>query len=192
MSASKAYQSAALLITVVMLLSSCSFLSRAGLSGERDARIASETAKQAQEQFALGRYKKALDVYSAAYDKYHTADLRRGYARLGEQTKAAADAWFQAGNFGEAGSAYRNLFESGITTRDFAQALSFDDDVLIRIIKTCSKSLMEIGLMRYREAKLEEAIAIWKKALAFDADNRNVRNAIDTATVQLQQLKTLR
>jgi len=191
MYASKTYQSAALLITFVVLLSSCSFLSR-GVLGDRDARIASETAKQAQEQFVLGRYKKSLEIYSAAYDKYHEAGLRRGYAKLGEQTKVAADTWFQAGNFGEAGSAYRNLFESGITTRDFAQALSFDDNELMRKIKACSESLMEIGLMRYREEKLEEAIAVWKKALAFDADNRNVRNAIDTATVQLQQLKTLR
>jgi len=191
MYASKAYQSTALLITFVVLLSSCSFLSR-GVLRERDAKIASETAKQAQEQFALGRYKKALEIYSAAYDKYHDAGLRRGYIRLGEQTKAAADTWFQAENFGEAGSAYRNLFESGITTRDFTQALSFDDNDLIKKIKVCSESLMEIGLMRYREQKLEEAIAVWKKALAFDADNRYVRNAIDTATLQLQQLKTLR
>jgi len=191
MCASKAYQSTALLLISVVLLSSCSFLSREVL-GERDASISSETAKQAQEQFALGRYKKALEIYSAAYDKYHDAGLRRGYARLGEQTKAVADTWFQAGNFGEAGSAYRNLFESGITTRDFAQALSFNDDGLIRQIKAYSESLMEIGLLRYREEKLEEAIAIWKKVLVFDADNRNVRNAIDTATVQLQQLNTLR
>jgi tetratricopeptide (TPR) repeat protein len=191
MRASKAYHSAALLIAFVVFLSSCSFLSRGGL-GDREARIASETAKQAQEQFALGRYQKALEIYSAAYDKYHDVGLRRGYAKLGEQTKAAADAWFHAENFGEAGNAYRNLFESGITTRDFSQALSFDDDDLIRRIRACSESLMEIGLMRYREQKLEEAIAVWKKALAFDSDNRNVRNAIDTATVQLQQLKTLR
>ncbi len=191
MRASNAYPSAALLVAFVVLLSSCSFLSRGGL-GEREAKVASETAKQAQEQFALGKYQKALETYSSAYDKYHDADLRRGYIRLGEQTKAAADAWFRAENFGEAGNAYRNLFESGITTRDFSQTLSFDDDDLIRKIKACSESLMEIGLMRYREQKLDEAIAVWKKALTFDADNKNIRNAIDTATVQLQQLKTLR
>jgi tetratricopeptide (TPR) repeat protein len=191
MPAYKGYQTTALLIAFVVLLSSCSYLSRRGL-GEREARIASETSKQAQEQFAVGRYKKAFEIYSAAYDKYHDAGLRRGYARLGEQTKAAADVWFQVGNFEEAGSVYRNLFESGITTRDFSEALSFNDDDLMRKIKACSASLMELGLMRYREQKLEEAIAVWKKALAFDTNNRNVRNAIDTATVQLQQLKTLR
>ncbi len=191
MSVHKAYRSTALLIAFVIVLSSCSYLPRGGKE-EQEARIVSEISKQAQEQFVLGRFKKAFEIYSAAYDKYHDAGLRRGYARLGEQTKAAADAWFQMGNFGEAGSAYRNLFESGITTRDFSQALSFDDDYLIRKIKACSESLMELGLMRYREQKLEEAIAVWKKALAFDTDNRTVKNAIDTATVQLQQLKTLR
>jgi tetratricopeptide (TPR) repeat protein len=191
MRAYKGYRTTAFMIAFVILLTSCSYLTRGGL-GDREARITSETSKQAQEQFALGRYKKALEIYSAAYDKYHDAGLRRGYARLGEQTKSAADTWFQTGNFGDAGSAYRNLFESGITTRDFSQALSFNDDELIRKIKACSDSLMELGLMRYREQKLEEAISVWKKALAFDTNNRNVRNAIDTATVQLQQLKTLR
>jgi tetratricopeptide (TPR) repeat protein len=191
MSSHKAYQCTAFLIAIVVFLSSCSYLSQVG-RGEQEARIVTETSKQAQAQFALGRYKKAFEIYSAAYDKHHDADLRRGYAKLGEQTKAAADEWFQMGNFGEAGSAYRNLFESGITTRDFSQTLSFDDDYLIKKIKACSESLMELGLMRYREQKLEEAIAVWKKALAFDSNNRNVKNAIDTATVQLQQLKTLR
>ncbi len=191
MNSRKPYQSTALLIAFIVVLSSCSYLSR-GATREQEARIVSETSKQAQEQFALGRYKKAFEIYSAAYDKYHDSGLRRGYIRLGEQTKAAADVWFQMRNFGEAGSVYRNLFESGITTRDFAQTLSFDDDYLMGKIKACSESLMELGLMMYREQKLEEAIAVWKKALAFDTDNRNVKNAIDTATVQLQQLKTLR
>ncbi len=203
---SKAYRSAALWLGFLLLLYSCSPLSRRQPE-EREARNSNETtkqakeqsalgnnetAKQAQEQFALGRYKNALDIYSSAYDKHHDADLRRGYARLGEQTKAAADVLFQAGNFGEAGIIYRNLFDSDITTRDFARELSFNDVDLIKKMEACSKSLMEIGLMRYREEKLEEAIAVWRKVLVFDAENKNVRNAIDTATLQLQQLKTLR
>ena len=51
---------------------------------------------------------------------------------------------------------------------------------------------MASGLRKYREEKLDEAIAIWKKALFFDPDNKNVKNAYETATAQLHQLKQLK
>ena len=40
--------------------------------------------------------------------------------------------------------------------------------------------------MKYCEGKLEEAISIWKKALVFDQENKEVKSAIETATQQLQ------
>ena len=92
----------------------------------------------------------------------------------------------------QAGTGYRILFDSGITTRDFAGTLSFNDAYLGGQIKACSRALMESGLMNYREEKLDEAIAIWKKALFFDPDNKNIKNACETATAQLQQLKQLK
>ena len=176
---------------VALAVAACSFHSKGPGTGP-EARFVTETAKQAQAQFALGRFKHALELYSNAFDKYHHQGLRRGYARLGEQIRSAADTAYQAGEVAEAGSDYSILYESGITTRDFAGTLSFDDDYISRQIKACSKALMENGLMKYREEKLDEAIAIWKKALLFDPDNRNVKNAFDTATAQLQQLKQIK
>jgi len=157
-----------------------------------EGKITSETARQAQEQFSLGKYQKALEIFSNAYDRYHLPGLRHGYSRIGEQIRAAADNAYELRNFAEAGGTYRILFESGITTRDFAQSLSFGDEYLDRQIKACSKALMEIGLIKYREEKLEEAITVWKKILVFDDDNRSVKSAIDTATTQLQQLKHMK
>lgn len=176
---------------VAFAVTACSFHSK-GPATAPEARLITETAKQAQAQFALGRYKRALEIYSNAFDKFHQPGLRRGYARMGEQIRSAADTAYQTGEVAEAGIDYGILFESGITTRDFAGTLSFDDDYLSRQIKACSKSLMESGLMKYREEKLDDAIAIWKKALFFDPDNRNVKNAFDTATAQLQQLKQIK
>ncbi len=172
--------------------SSCAFHFQGGQSSGRDSRLIAETARLAHEQAALGKYRNALEIYSNAYDRNHLRGVRQGYSRMGEQIVIAADAAYQKKDFAEAGSIYRVLFESGITTRDFAQSLSFDDDYLSGQIKACSRALMEIGLMKYREERLDEAIAIWKKILAFDLDNKNARSAIDTATVQLEQLKHLR
>jgi tetratricopeptide (TPR) repeat protein len=179
------------LCLVVLAIAACTF-HPTGPRTEHEERFISETAKQAQAQFALGRFKRALELYSSVFDKHHHPGLRRGYARLGEQIRSAADTAYQRGQIAEAGIDYSILFESGITTRNFAETLSFDDDYLIRQIKACSKALMESGLMKYREEKLDEAIAIWKKALCFDPDNRNIKNAFDTATVQLQKLKQLK
>lgn len=146
----------------------------------------------AQEQVAHGEYKKALGIYSAAYDKYHQPILRYHYAGTGEQIRNAADAAYQRKAFADAGSIYLVLFESCIATRDFAGSLSFNDGYLSGQIKACSKALTEIGLVKYREEKLDEAISNWQKVLAFDHDNKGVMKAIHTATRQLQQLKNFK
>jgi tetratricopeptide (TPR) repeat protein len=171
---------------------SCSLLPGAAGPSTTETQIIADTARQTQEQMALGNYKRALEIYSLAHDKHRLPGLKQDHARLGEQIRAASDTAYQKGNFAEAGSAYRILFESGITTRDFADSLSFDDDYLRRQIEACSKALMEIGLVKYREEKLEEAIAIWKKILLFDAHNKNVKKAIDIATVQLQRIQNIK
>jgi len=158
----------------------------------QDQKVIEDTTRQAQANIANGEYKKALDRYSNAYDRYHYSELRRSYAAAAEQVRNAADIAYQKKYCAEAGNIYNTLFENGITTRDFAQSLSFDDDYLSGRISSCSKALLENGLIKYREEKLDEAIAIWKKALVFDPENKGVKNAIETATLQLQKLKTLK
>jgi len=179
-------------VCMAVLGPSCSMLPGAAGPSTTETQIIADTARQAQEQIALGKYKSALEIYSAAQDKYLLPGLKPGYSSIGEQIKTASDTAYKKGDFAEAGNAYTILFESGITTRDFADSLSFDDDYLRRQIEACSKALMEIGLIKYREEKLDEAIAIWKKILLFDAHNKNVKKAIDIATGQLQRIKNIK
>jgi tetratricopeptide (TPR) repeat protein len=177
---------------LVVFTPSCSYIRRVTAPPGQEHKVIDETAKQAQAKIAAGEYKKALELYANAYDKYHYPGMRSSYARTTEQIRNAADAAYQKKDFAEAGSIYNTLFESGITTRDFAHSLSFDDDYLSGQINLCSKGLLENGLRKYREEKLDDAIAIWKTALVFDPENAGVKNAIDTATLQLQKLKTLK
>ncbi len=170
----------------------CSYLQRAASPAGQEQKVIADAVKQAQANIALGEYRKALEVYSNAYDRYHYSGMRSSYARTAEQIRTTADTAYQKKDFAEAGSIYKTLFESGITTRDFAQSLSFDDDYLNEQITLCSKTLMENGLMKYREEKLDDAIVIWKKALVFDPENTGIKNAIETATLQLQKLKSLK
>lgn len=182
--------SALLCISVAVLSLSCCSLQR---GARQETGPVDDMIKQARAHVAAGEYKKALDVYSGAYDKYHHDQaLPDNYVKTGDQIINAADKAYQRRDFAEAGCIYRILFESRITKKDFAESLSFDDDYLSRQLKACSKALMEIGLAKYRAWELDEAISIWKKALAFDPDDKGVKDAIDTATIQLQKLKNIK
>jgi tetratricopeptide (TPR) repeat protein len=177
---------------LIVFTPSCAYIRRVTAPPGQEHKVIDDTARQAQASIALGDYQKALEIYSKAYDRYHYRGMRSSYARTADQIGNAADTAYQKKDYEQAGSIYNTLFESGITTRDFAQSLSFDDDYLTEQISLCSKALMENGLMKYREEKLEEAIVIWKKALVFDPENTGVKNAIETATLQLQKLKSLK
>lgn len=169
---------------------SCSALHR--MAGGESAAV-ERAIKQAQAHFALGDYQKALGVYADAYaDHPRSAPLRAQYIKAGEQIKVAADNAFQRQAFAEAGSSYTLLLKNTITAQDFSRELSFDGDYLDRRIKACSKGLLEAGLVHYRQGRLDEAISIWRKVVTFDPDNRDVKDAIATAAVQLQNLKNMR
>lgn len=161
-------------------------------TGKQAQKAIDDTVIQAQVEIAGGDYKKALEVYASAYENKHTMDMRDNYSTTGEQILKKADAAFQRKDFAEAGSIYNTLIESGIVTRDFADSLSFDKDYLNGQKNACSKALLEAGMTTYREGKLEDAISIWKKAQVFDRDNKDIKNAIETATTQLQNLKKIK
>jgi tetratricopeptide (TPR) repeat protein len=163
-----------------------------GVTGRQAPKAVDDTVIQARVDIAGGEYKKALDLYSSAYEKQHTPDIRDNYSATGEQIRKTADAAFQRRDFAEAGSIYNTLIESGIVTRDFADSLSFNKDYLNAQKNACSKALLETGLTTYRDGKLEDAISIWKKAQTFDRDNKEIKNAIETASTQLQNLKNIK
>jgi tetratricopeptide (TPR) repeat protein len=167
-----------LLLCVVLtaFTPSCSFLYRITAPAGHGKKLTEDTAK----------------LYAIHYDKYHYAEMRNLYAGTAEQIRNAADAAYQKKDFADAGAMYKTLFESGVTARDFSSSLAFDDEYLNRQMKACSKALLETGLTKYREGRLEDAISVWKKALVFDQDNKDIKSAIDTATTQLQNLKNLK
>lgn len=177
-------------LLLIILISSCASIQKTA-GGEPKAVDAAIT--QAQTHLARGDYKKALETYADAYGDYpRNAELRGSYIRTGEQIKAAVDAAFQKREFAEAGSGYTTLLKSAITDKSFAGVLSFNADHLNQRIQACSKGLLETGLVQYRQGKLDEAISLWRKVITLDPDNKEAKDAINTATVQLQNLKQIR
>lgn len=177
-------------LSLITMLSSCASLQK--ITG-RESNAIDAAIKRAQAHLALGDHQKALEAYAGAYaDHRRSAVLRAHYIKAGEQVKSAADAAFQRKDFAEAGSAYTLLFQSTIAGKDFSGELSFDGDYLNRQIMACAKALLETGLVQYRQGKLDEAISVWRKVIAFDPGNKEVKDAIATAAVQLQNLKHIR
>lgn len=178
------------LICVLLTVLGCTSVHENKPPVETRPDIPGSTVRASESFMAIGKYKNALDTYSGAYDEYRS-ELRKNYIAAGNKVRTIADAAYKQRNFAEAGSIYHILLTSNIVARDFAPSLTFDTRYLSRRINACSKVFMEIGLVQYREEKLAEAIATWKKALAFDPENKAVIKAVDTARRQLNKLNDL-
>jgi tetratricopeptide (TPR) repeat protein len=159
-------------VSLAVLGSSCSTLPRISEPATAETQIIAETARQAQEEVALGKHKRALEIYSNAYDKNPQPGLKQVYSRLGEQIKTASDTAYQKGKFVEAGSDYRILLDSGIATRDFAGSLSFDNDYLRRQIEACSKALYGDRAHKIPGGKLDEVDSNLKRFSLLTATTR--------------------
>jgi tetratricopeptide (TPR) repeat protein len=156
-----------------------------------DSEIAQKISKEAWKYITVQSYKKAVDAYSVACSRYpQNPELRDGFIRTVEHIKGLADAAFLKEEFSSAGNIYGALLRSGIK-QDIAAVLSFNKEFLIMQINKSAKVLTERGLNKYREGRLEDAIAIWKGIIEFDPDNKEVKNAINTTTVQLENLKRI-
>ncbi len=62
---------------------------------------------------------------------------------------------------------------------------------LAAAVKTCSRGILDRGLAAYRKGELENAIGIWRGALAFDPENAEIGKAVETAKAQLSKIKKL-
>ena len=148
---------------------------------------------QAKAYMASGNYKKALDLYGAAFDRNpDNEDLLDTYTEALESVKDAADKAYDAQDYPKAGELYATLLKCGFMERPLQEELSFDDDYLAMRIGACSKMLIEQGIMKYRIGELQQAIALWKKVLVFNPDDREAKTAIDRASSQLENLKQIK
>ncbi len=183
----KSWHKHLILANIVILISSCALARK-----PEDLPISiSTTLVQAHELLDQGDYKKVLELYSRAYQKCHDPGLIEGYRADGERIREAADRAYDRKNFGGAGTIYRELLSSAIAT-DIPGLLTFDKGYILKQISGCTNALAENGLMKYREEKLDEAIGIWGKILAFDPGNQAIAKAVQTAIKQRQQLKNIK
>src|SRR5512143_455124 len=144
----------------------------------------------ADEYIAEGDFKSALDLHKIASEK-HPGDeaFEKGYLATVENIKKAADTSFDQYDFAQAGKAYYLLLKSVPHSNGFAAGLSFTKKSLTARLDECREALSQQALRQYRSGNIGNAISLWKSILTFDPGNRSVKKFIDTATIQLKNLK---
>jgi tetratricopeptide (TPR) repeat protein len=169
-------------IALLLALSSCMPEKKAGNA---------EPTRTASEQYIIqGDYKKALDL-SAAACRNNPADqgLLANYHQTIEDVRHAADVAFGREDFASSGRAYYVLLKSYPHYQKLNLEVSFDKEFLRARLKNCRAQLSRRALAEYRKGDLAEAISLWKSILAFDPQNAGIKKAVNTATIQLKNLK---
>jgi tetratricopeptide (TPR) repeat protein len=150
-----------------------------------------ELARTASERYIVqGDFKKALDL-SAADCRNNPMDQRllANYRQTIEDVRYAADEAFGREDFALSGRAYYELLKYYPQYQKLNWKLSFDKEFLHTRLKDCGSHLSQRALAEYRKGDLAEAISLWKSILAFDPQNAGIKKAINTATIQLKNLK---
>ena len=94
-------------------------------------------------------------------------------------------------NYEEAGITFRRVLENYPGKKPLQAKIERSRDWIESWLRTFSEKLMVQGLSEYREGSLSMAIETWKKILRFNPDYSPAKKAIETATAQLKNLKSL-
>ena len=101
----------------------------------------------------------------------------------------AAGEAFSRQDFASSGRAYFVLLKNNSSCQELFRELSLDKGILLTRLEDCSAQLSQRALAEYRKGNLADAIPVWKSILEFDPNNAGVMKAINTATIQLKNLR---
>ncbi len=148
------------------------------------------TEEQVSLHLKAGEFRKAVDLCKEMYHKYPQDDIvRAGYVRTIESIKTSGDRAFTERDFALAGCVYEVVLRSISSMNHLNGSFSFSREGLAARIRNCRKILFENGLEQYRSGNLNQAISLWKSILAFDPENREIKRAVDMATLQYSNLQ---
>jgi tetratricopeptide (TPR) repeat protein len=151
------------------------------------------TEEQVSSHLKAGDFRKAVDLCKEVYKKYpQDPTIRNGYIRTLESIKTNGDRAFEGRDFALAGSVYEIVLRNVSSVSHLNGSLSFSKEGLTARISNCRKVLFEDGLKQYRSGNLNQAISLWKSILTFDPDNREIKKAVNMATLQLENLQNTR
>jgi len=144
---------------------------------------------QAQEDLKMGDFAKVLETHQAALKEYPgDAEWAASYARAVQAIKAAGDKALADQDFVQSGKVYALLLRNFPSFGGLQAAVAFARTDLAGALEVCRDSLTKAGLAEYRKGNLAKAIAVWEGLLSFDPNNAEIRNAVETARTQLNEI----
>ena len=139
-----------------------------------------------------GRPGRALDLFAEAWKEVpgHPG-VGQNFAGALERLKKQGDEAEQKGKPEEAGRAWSASLSYLSHPAAKGKVLPFTRADLQGSIDRLSKTLMDKGLVEYREGRFESAISWWQTILSYDPSNEEAAKSVRTATTQLENLKKI-
>jgi tetratricopeptide (TPR) repeat protein len=173
-------------LIILLILPSCTG-TKSWLSKSPAGQTSQALAKKSIE---AGEYQKAIDIYSKELQKQpKDQQLMREFARSLESIRSSADRASEKEDFAFAGHTYYVLQNNYAKFNSVASMLSFNKAYLNTKLSYCRKSLSTQGFEEYREGNLNKAIVLWNSLLVIDPNNKDIKEAVRTATHQKKNLQ---
>jgi len=157
-------------ILLLLFLSSCNWLQKAGVQKEQvqkehDQKQTDDVDKRAQMELEAGKFQRAIDLCKETHQKYpQDPRVRSGYIKTLESIKSKGDQAFERNDFKLAENIYEVLATNWVHFSDFSQSLSFRKNFLEKKIKTSRCLLTEEQVSSHLKAgEFRKAIDLCKE-----------------------------
>ncbi|GBD99666.1 hypothetical protein BMS3Abin07_01705 [bacterium BMS3Abin07] len=193
-------RSISLLLIAVFILSSCSYLNRIAESVDKklsaigkDTRKEDEALRRKVERL-LGKmdYEGALVLIKrATRDGKPEIFFGDSYVKAIEGISKKGIKYYNSEKYMSAGKTLRRAVSFMPADKKILAEIKYSSEDLELFIEDSSAHLMDRGFKEYRKGNLGYAVSVWKGILEFNPDYKDAIKAIDTATVQMKNLKKI-
>lgn len=138
-------------------------------------------------------YLQALNVINKEVNKKDLPEIyfEKEYIIAINELIGSGEESFRNEDYEHAGRIFRNVLEHYPREESLIIRLKRPPEVIESYIGICSEELMDKGLLEYRDGNLANAIGIWSEILLFNPDFPDAKKAIETATTQLKNLRSI-
>jgi len=133
-------------------------------------------------------YHQAIELMNG---RYHEG-LEKEYIQAINGLLEVGDSAFALGDFTTAAHAFKGVLTVYPVETSLRERISHNPKLIRSYMETCVNRMMEQGLEEYRRGRLESAIRKWKALLTINPGHKDAKQALNTATVQLQALQNLK
>lgn len=133
-------------------------------------------------------YRQAIDLMSGK----NLEGLEKEYIQAANRLLEMGDYALSRGYYVAAARSFKTVLDAYPADPFPRERISHDQKQIRSSLETCANRLMEQGIEEYRHGRLESAIRKWKSVLMISPGHQQAKKSLDTATIQLQELKNLK